>query len=267
MKSRLYSALILWCGLLAAPFVSAHSPFLVPTSFTPAHEHWVSLDAGFAEVFFQSDVAFDKGNFQVLTPAGQWQAPGRYEQFKTRSLVEHQLVEKGTYRFTTGQRLGAVFRFYELDGARKATRDPKEVLPKGAKLLDHYQSLTLAETYVSSDKPTSAALKAYDKGLELVAINHPNDLYAGDALKLRVLLDGKPLVAKDVSLFATQYGDDSEKPTATLPTNAQGEVEFSALKQGVHVLHVRHTAPAPKTAEAPNYGYVYTLTFAVNAPL
>lgn len=263
MKSRLYPAFIFFCGLLAVPFVSAHSPFLIPVSFTPANDNWVTLDAGFAEVFFQPDVAFDKGNFQLLTPAGQWQAPGRYEQFKTRSLVEHQLTEKGTYRFTTGPRLGAVFRFYELNGARKATRDPKEVLPKGAKLLDHYQSVTLAETYVSNDKPTATALKAYDKGLEIVAINHPNDLYAGDNFKLRVLLDGKPLAAKDVSLFIAQ----NEKPIATLPTNAQGEVEFAALNKGVYLLHVRHTAPAPKEAEAPNYGYVYTLTFAVNAPL
>lgn len=263
-NSRLLSVLALCSGLLSTSWASAHTPFLAPVSFEPAHDQWVSLDAGFAEVFFQSDVAFDNGKFQVLTPSGQWQSPARYEEFKTRSLVEHQLTEKGTYRFTTGSRLGAVFRFYELDGKRKATRDANEVLPQGAKLVDHYQSVTLAETYVTYDKPTTAALKPYGKGLEIVPVSHPSDIYAGDKFKLKILFDGKPVAGKEVSAFIAQDGNEHEKARATTNTNAQGEAEFLFAGPGLYLLYVRHTAPAPKGAEAPNYGYIYTLSFAVN---
>lgn len=263
-NSRLLLTIALCCGLLPSAWVSAHTPFLAPVSFEPAHDQWVSLDAGFAEVFFQSDVAFDNGNFQVLTPAGQWQAPARLEQFKTRSLVEHQLAEKGTYRFTTGSRFGAVFRFYELNGQRKATRDAKEVLPEGAKLVDHYQSVTLAETYITNDKPTTAALKPYGKGLEIVPVTHPSDIYGGDTFKLKVLFDGKPVADKEVSVFSAYDGNEHEKAIAKSTTNSRGETEFSFTGRGVYLLYVRHTAAAPKGAEAPNYGYIYTLSFAVN---
>lgn len=255
------------CGLAWCVPVSAHSPFIVPTSFVPLHQGWVSLDAGFAEVFFQSEVAFDKGHFQVLTPAGEWVAPARLEQFTTRSLIEFQTKEEGTYRFSTGVRKAAIFRLYELNGERKHTRDPKEVLPKGATLLDHYQSVTLAETYVSLKKPTVTALKPYNQGLEIVPLTHPNDIYAQERFSVSVLLDGKPLRDTEVSLFGGYDLAEQENALLTANTDKNGAVEFTVANAGIYLLYVRQSAPAPTGAEAPNYGYVYTLSFAVNPAL
>lgn len=256
----------LFCTFLVLP-VNAHTPFLAPISFTPAHESWVSLDAGFAEVFFQPDVAFDKSEFQLLTPAGTWQKPGRLETFKTRTVLEHQLAEKGTYRFSTGLRYGAVFRFYELNGERKAIRGSTEALPAGAKLVDHYQSVTLAETYITNDKPTTGALKPYSKGLELVPVTHPSDVYAGEKFAVKVLMDGKPVADKAITIFKAHDNAEHEKPYLTATTNAKGEAELAMADKGIYVLHIRHTGPAPKNAEAPDYGYVYTLSFQVEPAL
>ncbi|MCR6651387.1 MAG: DUF4198 domain-containing protein [Cellvibrionaceae bacterium] len=242
----------------------AHTPYLVPTAFEPLHDGWISLDAGFADVFFQSDVAFDQGDFKIQTPKGQWVAPGRYEQLTTRSLVEHQLKEEGTYRFSTGLRKAAVFRMYEIGGERKFTRDPAEVLPEGAKLLDHYQSATRAETYVSLKAPTQAALKPLNQGLEIVPLTHPNDLYTGETLRVALLLDGKPLAGKELSVFAGHDGSEQEIAKQKALTDAEGRAEFKFETPGVYLLYARQSAPAPKGAPAPNYGYVYTLTFAVN---
>ncbi len=250
---------------LAPSMANAHTPFLVPTSFEPLYEGWVSLDAGFSEVFFVPEVAFDKGNFQVLTPKGEWVAPGRLEQFKTRSVVEYQAKDEGTYRFTTGLRKAAIFRMYEVNGERKHSRDPKEVLPKGAKILDHYQSATLAEAYVTLKKPTATALKPYNQGLEIVPVTHPNDVYAGESFAFQVLLDGKPLADNEVSLFTGYDGNEHEKPTQTTKTDKDGKAQLTIANVGTYLLYTRKSAPAPKGAEAPNYGYVYTLSFAVNA--
>lgn len=253
--------------LLGAPLVHAHSPFIVPTSFQPLHEGWVSLDAGFAEIFFQSEVAFDKGNFQVMTPTGEWVAPARIEQFTTRSLIEYQIKKEGTYRFSTGVRKAAIFRKYEINGEVKHTRDPKEVLPEGAKVLDHFQSVTLADTYVTLKAPTKASLKPYNQGLEIVPVTHPNDIYANESFSAQVLLDGKPLSDTEVSLFIGYDMSEQEKALVTAKTDKNGKVEFTATNAGVYLLYVRKSAPAPKGAEAPNYGYVYTLSFAVNPAL
>lgn len=268
MKSLLRIALpVVYLLVFCAPLAKAHTPFIVPTSFEPLHQGWVSLDAGFAESFFQSDVAFDKGHFQILTPKGEWVAPARLEQFTSRSLLEYQAKDEGTYRFTTGSRLGAVFRMYELNGERKHTRDPKEVLPKGHKLLDHYQSVTLAETYVTLKAPTKNALKPYSKGLELVPVTHPNDLYVGEAFEFSVLLDGKPLADSPVTIYAEQHGGDHEEPAAKTATDSKGSASVTLAKPGVYLLHLRKSAPAPQGAEAPNYGYVYTLSFLVQPAL
>jgi uncharacterized GH25 family protein len=268
MKSLLRIALpVVYLLALCAPLAKAHTPFIVPASFEPLHQGWVSLDAGFSETFFQSDVAFDKGNFQVLTPKGDWVAPARLEQFTSRSVLEYQAQEEGTYRFTTGSRLGAVFRMYELNGERKHTRDPKEVLPKGHKLLDHYQSVTLAETYVTLKAPTRIALKPYNKGLELVPVTHPNDLYAGEVFEFSVLLDGKPLADAPVTVYAAQNGGQQDEPALKATTDSTGKASVTLAKSGVYLLHLRKSAPAPKGAEAPNYGYVYTLSFLVQPAL
>ncbi|OZY86683.1 hypothetical protein CBP51_06615 [Cellvibrio mixtus] len=268
MKTLLSIALpFLYLCVLGAPVVHAHTPFIAPVAFEPAHQGWISLDAGFAETFFHSDVAFDKGHFQVLTPAGTWVAPARVEQFTSRSVLEYQAQQEGTYRFTTGTRLGAVFRMYELNGERKHTRDPKEVLPKGHKLLDHYQSVTLAETYVTLKAPTTAAFKPYNKGLELVPITHPNDLYAGELFEFSVLLDGNPLVEQPVSIFSAQDATQQQQPVLTATTDRQGKASITLNSPGVYLLHLRKSAPAPKGAEAPHYGYIYTLSFAMQPEL
>jgi uncharacterized GH25 family protein len=152
-----------------------------------------------------------------------------------------------------------------LNGERKHTRDPKEVLPKEAKLLDHYQSVTLAETFVTLKKPTTAALKPHNQGLEIVPVTHPNDVYAGEAFAFQVLLDGKPLADNDVTLFTGHDGNEHEKPTLTAKTDKDGKAQLTIANPGTYLVYTRKSAPAPKGAEAPNYGYVYTLSFAVNA--
>ena len=250
-------------GLLSFP-LQAHTPYLVPTSFEPLHQGWVSLDAGFVEVFFQSEVAFDKGDFKVLTPQGEWLSPGRYEQLTTRSLVEHQLQQEGTYRFSTGLRKAAVFRMYELNGQRKHTRDPKEVLPKGAKLLDHYQSVTRAETYLTLKAPSQQALKPHNQGLEIVPVSHPSDIYAGESFSVQLLLDGKPQADKELQIFTGYNGSEQEIPSQSARTDKTGKAQFNLPDAGVYLMYARQSAPAPQGAAAPNYGYVYTLTFAVN---
>src|SRR5690606_13990562 len=141
----------------------------------------------FAETFFIPEVVFDNSEFAVLDTAGKRSAPATGQLLKTRAGGEHQLTEKGTYRFSTGVRHGAVFRMYELNGERKGTRAPDEELPEGAELLDHFQSVTLAETYMTLGAPTRSALKPYNKGLEVVPVTHPNYVYDREAFRLQVL--------------------------------------------------------------------------------
>ena len=255
---RLVSVLLLF----SCAFAQAHTPYLAPTRFEPLNQGWVTLDASFAEAFFVPEVVFDNSEFAVLDQAGQWIKPTTIQRLKTRAVVEHQLIEKGTFRFSSGVRHGAVFRMYELDGERKGTRDPAEVLPKGAKLLDHFQSVTLAETYITLGAPTKPALAAYNKGLEVVAVTHPNDVYDGEVFRVQLLFDGKPLAAHELQVFPANGRE--EKAVVTATTDAKGFAELTMPSAATYLLQVRYRHAAPKGAPAPQYSYTYTLAFAVN---
>ncbi|MFA5629952.1 MAG: DUF4198 domain-containing protein [Porticoccaceae bacterium] len=259
-KSLAIAALLSSIGSFSLS-TQAHTPYLAPGSFTPLQQGWVTLDASFADTFFVPEVVFDNSEFAVLNPAGQWETPATVERLRTRAVVEHRLGEKGTYRFSTGVRQGAIFRFYELDGERKATRDPDEVLPAGATLLDHFQAITLAETYITQGPPTEAALKARGQGLEVVAVTHPSDVYEGEAFRVQVLFDGKALAEQDIRVFAANGGDD--EPVIDAKTDKEGFVDLTPPAAGVYLLQIRYRHPAPAGAAAPNYSHTYTLAFEV----
>src|SRR5690606_18290020 len=100
----------------------------------------------------------------------------------------------------TGPRLGAVFRTWEIDGERVSSRDPNVQIPAHARALEHFQSLTLAETYVTHSQPDRAALRPRGQGLELVPITHPSDLYVGERFEFAVHFEGAPLADQKVEI-------------------------------------------------------------------
>ncbi|MFC4656579.1 DUF4198 domain-containing protein [Rheinheimera marina] len=242
---------------LASTAAVAHTPYLAPASFEPVN-NWVTLDAAFAEKFFLPEVKFDQSEFSVTQPDGQQVKPKELFLGKTRTMLAHELTAEGTYRFSTGQRYGAVFRSWQQDGKVKTSRDPNEAVPAGAKLLAHFQSVTLAETYVSKGAPDKAALQAHGKGLELVFVSHPNDLYIDTPVRARLLFNGQGLAGQKVELFQAGQAEPESKAVQQLTSNAQGEIEFSVKNKGSYLLLNRYRTDAPAGAKAPTYSYSYT---------
>ena len=255
--------------LLAAVAVpaAAHTPFLAPSSFEAREGGTVSLDAGFAETFFIPEAVFDNSEFTVTDPSGKTHAPDTVQRLRTRAVVEHVLAAgKGTYRFSTGPRLGALFRTWEIGGKRESTRDPAVKIPAGAKVISDFQSLTLAETYVTVGEPGGAALQARGKGIELVPVSHPNDLFVGDAFVFVVQYDGKPLAAQPVEVTEAVWTADRKPAVETLQTDAAGRVRLPLAKAGTFLALSRYPSAAPAGAMAPEYSNSYTLTFHVLTP-
>lgn len=242
----------------------AHTPFLLPNSFDVQPKEMIGVDAGFTEKFFVSDVAFGETAFSIITPEGARLAFGDIHQFKQRTVAEQKLPdEKGTYRLSTGPRLGAVFRTWERNGKVESARDPKQVVPADAKLLSHYQSLSVSEAYVTAGKPSTKALAPLGKGLEIVAITHPSDLFVNEKFHFLVHYDGKPLPNQKVSVYRSAMDLASQSTVQQLSTDADGKVVLPLTKSGLYLALVRYQAPAPAGAGAPMYGNNYTLTFRV----
>lgn len=264
MPFRPFAALLL--AALAVP-AAAHTPYLAPASFSVRPDSVVTLDASFAETFFVPEVVFDNSEFVVTDPDGRQHAPDTVQRLKTRTVVEQTLPgQKGTYRFSTGNRLGAVFRTWTLNGKTGSSRDPGVPLPPGATLTSHYQSLSRSEVYLTAGAPTATALKPYGTGLELVPITHPDDLYRGEHFEFRVQYDGKPLAAQQVEINRALGTAAAQPAPQVLTTDADGKARLTLDQAGSYLALIRYRGPAPAGAAAPMYGNNYTLTFRVLEP-
>lgn len=256
-----------WFAALVAAMsfsASAHTPYLAPSAFAVRAGDAVALDASFAETFFVPEVAFDAEGFAVRGPDGGAAKPDVVEILKTRTVVEHALAQgDGTYRFSTGPRHGALFRTWEVDGERESSRDPDVRIPDGAKVLANFQSLTLAETYVTAGAPTRTVLAPRGSGLELVALTHPNDLYLGESFEFEIRYDGAPLAGQEVEVTEAVWTSDREPATTTLVTDARGRARLDLDRAGTWIALTRHRTEAPDGAPVDEISNSYTLTFQV----
>ncbi|MFT4179520.1 MAG: DUF4198 domain-containing protein [Thermomonas sp.] len=259
----------LLAGLLAgiATFAAAaHTPYLAPSDFAPQPGATIALDAAFAETFFVPESAFDGSTFEVTGPDGKAIAPDKVQPFKLRVVAEHVLPKTpGTYRFSTGPRLGAFFRTWEINGKRESSRDADARIPAGAKIISDFRSLTRADTYVSIGAPDRAALAPRGEGLELVAIDHPNDLYVGEHFAFTVQYDGKPLAGQKVEITEATWTSDRKPQVIELTTDANGKATMELKQAGTWLALSRHRTPAPADAGVSEYSNSTTLSFRVLA--
>lgn len=265
MRPLLLVAALSW-GV--AHSASAHTPYLAPSDFAPRAGQTIALDAAFAETFFTPEAAFDGSRFSVSTPQGSETAPDVVHVMKTRTVAEYTLPAdaKGTYRLSTGLRPGALFRTWEIHGKRESTRDAAVKIPAGAKVISDFQSMTLAETYVSVGAPDRVALAARGKGLEFLPVTHPDDVYVGEPFVFVVQYDGKPLAGQKVEITEAVWTSDRKPHIEQLTSDAQGKVSFTPKQAGNWLALSRYRSPAPAGAPVPEYSNSYTLSFRALAP-
>ena len=92
------------------------------------------------------------------------------------------------------------------------------------------------ETFVTNGSPNETALKTTGEGLELVPTTHPNDLFAGEQAKFKLLLDGKPAAGLEFEITrgGTRYRNAQEEIKVT--TDANGEFSVTWPEAGMYWL-------------------------------
>jgi len=211
---------------------------------------WVTVDAAMADdLFSMNQGALNVDALLVTGPDGQPVAPQNPAKGKTRASFDLELRQPGTFRISVAD--DAVMARWEEDGKPKRWRGPAAGMaaniPATATKLDVEQMLRRVETFVTVGKPSALAL--IGKGLELVPLTHPNDLYAGETAKFRFLLDGKPAKDLEVEIIAsgTRYRDAPGE--VLLKTDAKGEVSVKWPGAGLYWLDA---GLQDEAASAPN---------------
>lgn len=261
--ARASIALALALVLPASAF--AHKAWLLPSQTVVAGDAPViTVDAAVSnDLFYFNHVPLRLENLVVTAPDGSTVRPEAPATGKYRSVFDLTLAQAGTYRIGVANDYATAR--WEENGEPKRWRGTPAAfateVPKDAKGLETGQSLSRVETFVTNGSPNETALKPSGKGLELVPVTHPNDLFAGEEATFRFQLDGKPAAGLEIEIIrgGTRYRNAQDEIKAT--TDANGEFAVTWPEPGMYWLE---TATEDRQVTVPGadkrrLGYVATL--------
>jgi hypothetical protein len=219
---------------------AAHKAWLQPSQTVLAGTSpWITVDAAISnDLFYFNHVPLRLDNLTITAPDGSADAAQNAATGKYRSVFDVELRQQGTYRIAVVNR--GLSASWEEDGKPRRWRGSEATfaaeVPKDAVGLEVSQSLGRIETFVTNGAPTTAALAAQGTGLELVAVTHPNDLFAGEEARFRMEIDGQPAagLALEITRGGTRYRNAQDEMTVT--TDASGEFSVTWPEAGMYWL-------------------------------
>ncbi|MCH7336981.1 DUF4198 domain-containing protein [Acinetobacter sp. NIPH 2699] len=271
------------------------SPFILPEVFDSKSDN-VSFQSGITiEKFFVPSRNF-KTSYQITAPNGHTQQVNAAAELKAFNIAEFSLDGEGTYRIRTQNATGNPSKYALVDGRWLRVRAPRpananpmpqqanteqkapaqapsnqpprfiteDKIPakaKTAQTINHY----IAESFVTKGKP-SAIPAVSNKGFELKFITHPNELYAGEALKAVVLMNGKPVPNVEFDIFkgASNYTANERRELPHVKTNAKGELDIKLEQAGIYLITTAYPEANSDNTKPPiAESYTYSVTVEV----
>jgi uncharacterized GH25 family protein len=249
-------------ALTVANAAQAHMPYVLPSHFTvDAKATNVTVEASFTEDPFQPDVVMKSDTFAIRGPDGVETPITAPTYLRELAVMEAPLAAEGTYRVSSGARLGRNSKMYRsAAGQWLMVGEERDVKPDPATVVE-VQSVTTADAYLTKGKPSTAALEPKGVGLELKPLTHPSDIAVGEPARFLLLIDGKPLPGQVVKLYRGQGIYDGKKVAGEVTTGPDGVFSFTAPDPGLYMTIVRYRAASPAGAATPYRSYTHTLSF------
>lgn len=252
----------------ALPFSAlAHKAWLQPSQTVLAGERpWITVDAAVSnDLFYFNHVPLRLDTLAITAPDGSALQPQNPATGKYRSVFDVELVQTGTYRLALVN--DGLFASWEENGQRKRWRGTAagfaSEVPKNAKDLQVSQSLGRVETFVTNGAPNRTALAPSGRGLELVPVTHPNDLFAGEKASFTLQIDGQPAAGLAVEIVrgGTRYRNAQE--AIKLTTDAQGGFSVTWPEAGMYWLQASSEDSKTSVAQAKQRRLSYAATLEV----
>ncbi len=223
---------------LTAGAAHAHRAWILPSATVVSGDNaWVTLDGAISNNLFYADhVAMAPEQIKVTAPDGSEVKIANASKGKYRMTFDLELKQKGTYRIANASSgLNATYK----EGAetKRWRGTMAEYVAQG---IDKKTDVKLSannrrvETFVTNGAPSE--IKSTGRGLELVPVTHPNDLYAGEEISFKMLSDGKPAANVEVVMIqgADRYRD--EPGEMKLKTGADGVFKVKPEQAGMYWL-------------------------------
>jgi uncharacterized GH25 family protein len=248
MKQSIRCLAVALVAALALP-AYAHRQWLFPSATVlSGADPWVTFDGAISnDLFYFEHFPLRLEGLTVTAPDGSIVKPENAGTGRYRSTFDVHLTQKGTYRVAVAST--SVMASYEVGGEVKRFRGTAEAfateVPKDAKSLAVSRTANRVETFVTSGRPTEAALKPIGVGLELAPITHPNDLVVGEEARFAFLLDGKPAAGLEITLIPGGIRYRDKLGEIKLTTDAAGRVNLKWPQAGMYWLNVTFQEGAP----------------------
>ena len=257
-------------ALLVATFAVpsfAHKVWLRPSqTVLSGAEPWVTVDAAVSnDLFYFNHFPLKLDGLTIIAPdgnpvEGQNQSVGKY-----RSVFDLPLTQQGTYRIAVINH--GVFASYEHGGETHRFRGNADSLakeiPEDAANLHVTESLGRIETFVTNGAPSTDALQPTGKGIELMPITHPNDLYAGEEAKFRLLVNSEPMKGLKIELIRGETRYRNAQDEINLTTDANGEFSVTWTEPGMYWLETSFQDKETEVSQAESRRLSYAATLEV----
>ena len=248
--------------LLSGATAAAHTSYMLPSVFNTSEGQLVTVQCSFTEDFPTPEIAVNSDDYHVVLPDGSRDPFDTRTDLRQLVVLENGLESEGTYRLSTGVRLGRKSRRALVDGEWVPVFGPDAEVPENATEVKSAQTETVADVYVSKGAPSWDAISPIGR-LAFVPKTHPNEIFSGEAFDVSVSFDGAPLIGHNMSIY--KAGGHYEEPQFGIEqmTDDEGEISLIIDEPGVYMLMTRHRADAPEGAETDERGYTTSLTFEV----
>lgn len=264
-KSITCAALLL---ALAVPFTAqAHKAWLRPSqTVISGNAPWITVDAAVSnDLFYFNHVPLRIDGLVITAPDGSSQQPQNPATGKYRSVFDVELTQTGTWRIANVG--GGLNASWKENGESKRWRgnaaDFATQVPKDAAELTVSQSASRVETFVTNGNPNDTALKLTGQGLEMQPITHPNDLFAGEEAKFRLLVDGKPAADIEIEVVRGETRYRNAQDEIKLKTDANGEFNVTWPEAGMYWLEAGATDNKTSLPQAKQRRLSYVATLEV----
>ena len=244
IKSRFLKLALAGAALAALPATAqAHRQWMTPSSTVVSGEdNWITVDAAASNDLFYIDHRPLPGKPVVTAPDGSTVEVANHAVGQMRATFDVHLQKQGTYRVALVNE--GVMGSYKLNGEthrlpRGTTKaNLAERIPAGATDVVTAENFSRNEIYLTQGAPTTEVFEPTGRGIELVPMTHPNDLYAGEAATFQFLKDGKPTEGLTVTAIpgGIRYRDQLNEMNLT--TDAEGKVAIEWPEPGLYWVNV-----------------------------
>lgn len=200
-----------------------------------ATDSWITVDAAVGnDKFFFNHAPLRLDNLTIVAPDGSVVEGENLNRGKLRSTFDLQLKQAGTYRIAVVN--DGVFAKWKEDGKPKRYFGKVDgmaaAIPANAEELEISQNVGRIETFATAGKPSR--LKPIGRGLELVPVTHPTDLFSGESATFQIMLDGKPKSDQEVNVVpgGSRYRDKVNE--IQLKTDKDGKFSVKWPQPGLY---------------------------------